>query len=163
MKNNKLLSRLALLVALSAVAAYIPIPSPTGTVALDSAPGYFAVLAFGGGSGALVLGLGHIFSSLKSGFPLGALHLLIALLMAACGLIYAWLYRKFNIVFSSIIAVILNGIGISATLIPILGMGFFAAMTLPLLTGSLINVLAAVILYQLLKNRLDGIANGDKA
>lgn len=155
--NTNLLTKLAFLVALSAVAAYLPLPSPTGTVALDSAPGYFAVLVFGGGNGALVLGLGHIFSSLRSGFPLGALHLLIAVLMGFCGIVFNWVYSRTNLLAASIVAVLLNGIGISAALIPILGLGFFTAMTLPLFTGSLINVLAAVILYNLLKDRMDGI------
>ena len=63
--NTKLLTRLALLIAISAVAAYIPIPSPTGTVALDSSPGYFAALVFGGYKGAVVLAIGHLFSSLN--------------------------------------------------------------------------------------------------
>ena len=163
MDKTKLLTSIALLVALSAVAAYVPLPSPTGTVALDSAPGYFAVLAFGGGSGAVVLGLGHIFSSLKSGFPLGALHILIAFLMAGCGLVYNWFYHRFNLISASIVGILLNGIGLTAVLIPILGTGFFAAMTLPLLTGSIVNIVVAGILYKLLKNKLEGIDNEVRA
>ena len=159
MKENstKLLTRLALLVALSAVAAYVPLPSPTGTVALDSAPGYFAVLLFGGYKGAIVLALGHIFSSLKTAFPLGALHLLIAILMGGCGIAFSLLKKKLNIIISSVITILLNGVVLPLILIPILGYGFFVAMLLPLLTGSLLNVFVAVVLYRLLKDKLKGV------
>ena len=161
-KNNiKLLTRLSLLIALSAIAAYFPLPSPTGTVALDSAPGYFSVLVFGGFEGAIVLLIGHLFSALKSGFPLGAIHILIAFLMGACGIAFYWLKTKLNIIIAAIITVLINGIILPLFLIPLLGTGFFAAMLLPLIFGSLVNIFVAVILFKLLKSRLDGIGNGN--
>ena len=159
--STKLLTRLSLLVALSAIAAYFPLPSPTGTVALDSAPGYFAVLVFGGIEGALVLLVGHLFSALKSGFPLGAIHILIALLMGGCGIVFYFLKDKLNLIIAAIITILINGIILPSFLIPLLGTGFFAAMLIPLLFGSLVNVFTAVLLYKLLKNRMDGIGNGD--
>jgi hypothetical protein len=79
--KTKRLVLLSLMAALSAVGAYVIIPSPVGTVALDSAPGYLASLLFGGISGGVVLLLGHLISAVKSGFPLGIIHLLIAVLM----------------------------------------------------------------------------------
>lgn len=159
--NTKLLTRLSLLVALSAIAAYFPLPSPTGTVALDSAPGYFAVLVFGGFEGALVLLVGHLFSALKTGFPLGAIHVLIAFLMGGCGIAFYWLKNNLNITIAAIITILINGIILPLFLIPLLGRGFFAAMILPLLFGSLVNVFVAVLLFKLLKTRMDGIGNGD--
>lgn len=157
MKNNniKLLTRLSLLIALSAIAAYFPLPSPTGTVALDSAPGYFAVLFFGGFEGALVLVIGHLFSALKTGFPLGAIHILIAFLMGGCGVAFYWLKNKLNIVIAGVITILINGIILPLFLIPLLGTGFFAAMLLPLVFGSSVNIFVAIILFKLLKNRLE--------
>ncbi|MGI6424678.1 MAG: hypothetical protein ACOX2A_05490 [Tepidanaerobacteraceae bacterium] len=38
---------MGMFIALSIVGAFIKIPSPTGTVALDSAPGYTAALLLG--------------------------------------------------------------------------------------------------------------------
>ena len=160
-KNIKLLTRLSLLIALSAIAAYFPLPSPTGTVALDSAPGYFTVLFFGGFEGALVLLVGHLFSALKSGFPLGIIHVLIAFLMGGCGLVFYWLNKKIHIILAAVLTVLVNGIVVPLTLIPFLGKGFFGAMLLPLLFGSLVNVVVAVILYRLLKDRVDGIGHGN--
>lgn len=55
----KRIARVAILVALSAVGAFIKLPSPTGTVALDSAPGFVAAAAFGPGEGAKI-GRAHV-------------------------------------------------------------------------------------------------------
>ena len=52
----KRIARVAILIALSGVGALIKIPSPTGTVALDSAPGYFTAVAFGPVEGMIVAG-----------------------------------------------------------------------------------------------------------
>lgn len=41
----------ALLVGMSAVGGFIKIPSPTGTVALDSLPGYLGAVFIGGWGG----------------------------------------------------------------------------------------------------------------
>ncbi len=154
-KNTKIMVRLAMLVALSAIGAYFPFPSPVGTVALDSAPGYFAALAFGGLAGGLVLFLGHIVSALKMGFPLGIIHLFIALMMGGCGYIYYYLKERINIIVSSIITIILNGVVMNALLIPLLGMGFYLSMLTPLFTGSVINILVAAIIYKVLKEKVD--------
>ena len=43
----KRVAYMAVFIALSAVGAMIKIPSPVGTIGLDSAPGYFCGLAFG--------------------------------------------------------------------------------------------------------------------
>lgn len=156
-KKNNLLTRLALLIALSVVASYIPIPSPTGTIALDSTPGYFASISIGGFNGGIVLFFGHIFTSLKSGFPLGTIHLIIAFLMGACGLFFSYLKRKINLMVAAILTVVLNSFVLPLLLIPILGYGFFTAMLLPLFLGSTVNIFISVILYKLLSSRMEGI------
>ncbi len=80
--SPKRAARMAILIALSGVGALVKIPSPTGTVALDSAPGYFAAIAFGAIEGPIVAVIGHIFTALTTGFPLGfPVHLYIAVQM----------------------------------------------------------------------------------
>lgn len=153
--STKRMVLLALLVALSAVGAYIIIPSPIGTVAFDSAPGYFSCLLLGGSAGGFVLFLGHLVSALKIGFPLGMLHLLIAGLMAVCGVIYSYTYKKAGLVISTIVAIILNGVVVTALLIPFLGSAFFFAMVGPLLLGSAANILMSGILFKLINNRVN--------
>ncbi len=149
--SPKRIARIAILVALSAVGAFIKLPSPTGTVALDSAPGFVAAAAFGPGEGALVGALGHMFSALITGFPLGLpVHLLVAaatlLWVAAFGLIA----RKINIWVAAPVGVLLNGVGGAALLIPIYGFGIFATLVVPLLVGSTINVIIAVAVVRVL-------------
>jgi hypothetical protein len=54
-------------------------------LAFDSAAGFFVALYFGAAEGALVCGIGHMATAVVSGFPLGYLHLPIALGMALAG------------------------------------------------------------------------------
>ena len=78
-------ARLAIFTALSAAGSLIKIPSPVGSLAFDSAPGFLIALLFGPIEGALVSGLGHIATAVVSGFPLGILHIPIAIGMALAG------------------------------------------------------------------------------
>jgi len=151
--NTGRLTRIGVLIALSAVGAGIKIPSILGTPALDSAPGYFAALAFGLGDGALVIGLGHLITGLTAGFPLTLpLHLLIALGMATCATAVAWTSRVTNRWLAVVVGVILNGIALPALfiLIPAFGWPFFSAMVLPLCIASLVNITLAVIAHEVL-------------
>ncbi|MFB3889763.1 MAG: ECF transporter S component [Candidatus Bathyarchaeia archaeon] len=78
-------ARIAVLTALSAAGSLLKIPSPVGSLAFDSTPGFFAALLFGPAEGAVVSGLGHLATAAVSGFPLGALHVPIAFGMALAG------------------------------------------------------------------------------
>jgi adenosylcobinamide-phosphate guanylyltransferase len=79
------LARISVLSALCVIGSFIHPPSPIQTVAFDSSPGFFAALYFGPLDGALVCGIGHIITSIVNGFPLGILHLPIALGMTLVG------------------------------------------------------------------------------
>lgn len=140
------LTRLALLIALSAVGAYIKIPSITGTPALDSAPGYFAALAFTPGEGALVAAIGHLLTALTAGLPLSLpIHLLIALGMAGCATAVSLLRRAGRLP-AIIGGILLNGVVFPALFVPLpgFGAGFFTAMVVPLVIASALNIILAV-------------------
>ena len=140
---------MALLIALSGIGAYIPVPSPVGSVALDSAPGFFAALSGGAIPGAIVLITGHLFSALRSGFHLGALHIIIALLMGLCGVLLSFLVAKTkSINLSSFLVAIVNGVGLPLVLLPLLGMGVFLGLLAPLLIAAFLNIFCARILYR---------------
>lgn len=79
------LARISVFSALCVIGSFIHPPSPIQTVAFDSSPGFFAALYFGALDGALVSGIGHIITSILNGFPLGMLHLPIALGMTLVG------------------------------------------------------------------------------
>lgn len=145
------IARVAILIALSAVGAFIKIPSPTGTVALDSAPAFVAAAAFSPGEGAIVGAIGHIFSALVTGFPLG---LPIHLLVAASMVLFVWLFglvaRRINIWAAIPVGILLNGVGGAALLIPIYGVGIFVTLLLPLVIGSAINIFIAAAVVKVL-------------
>lgn len=155
------IARVAILIALSAVGAFIKLPSPTGTVALDAAPAFVAGAAFSAGEGAIVGAIGHLFSALVTGFPLGLpIHLLVAASMALFVWIFGVIARKINIWVAAVAGILLNGIGGAALLIPIYGFGIFATLVLPLLIGSVINVVIAVVVVKVLD--LTGLSENAK-
>ena len=128
------IARMAVFVALSVVGAFIKIPSPTGTVAMDSCPGYFSALAWGYREGATVIALGHLATAATVGFPLGVLHLLIAILMSVAAVLFrvgaTLAPRKWNI--NLIAAILLGGTfnGLMALMMsPLLGLGLAIAIT----------------------------------
>ena len=154
-------ARIAILVALSAVGAFIKIPSPTGTVALDSAPAFLAGAAFSPLEGSIVDALGHLISALTTGFPLGLpVHLLVAAEMALFVWIFGVVARKVNIWVAAVVGIFLNGVVGAAIMIPIGGFGLFSALVLPLTVGAAINIIIAVLASKALVAA--GLAPGPK-
>lgn len=146
-------ARMAVLIALSAVGAFIKIPSPTGTVALDSAPGFFAGVTFGPVEGAIVGAVGHLFSALTTGFPLGLpMHLIIAVEQAVWVAVFWWVSRHVNLVVAVIVATLLNGVVGALLTIPVFGPGLFASLIVPLTIGAAINIVIAAAAYRAVRN-----------
>jgi len=158
--NVKKVIYMALFIALSYLGANIKMLSPTGTVALDSMPGFLAALVIGPVSGAFCAFLGHIFTSLLSGFPLTfPLHLLIGVEMGIFACIFGKVYKK-NSLIGDAAGILLNGIIAPASFIPLKGFGipFFLAMVFPLLFASFINIILADLVFRGLKK-----LSGDKS
>ena len=150
MNNNNLvkLVKIALLIALSVVGSLIKIPSPLGTIAFDSLPGFVGAALLGMGPGALIGALGHLATALNTGFPLSLpVHLLIALLMALAMASFGFFFRR-NKVIAILIAAIINAPLSLALLSPLYGWGFFYAMILPLSVGALANLLLATLVLR---------------
>ncbi|MCK5758980.1 MAG: ECF transporter S component [Clostridiales bacterium] len=145
----KFITLCGVFIALSVVGAFI---KPFGSsIAFDSLPAFLAASMLGPIAGAITGLLGHLISSAIVGFPFTLpVHLIVAVEMAMVMIIYAILSRKINIVVSAVIAVILNGVGATALLIPILGTTFFVAMVGPLTLIATINVVLAVLVHRAL-------------
>ena len=127
--SPKRVARIAILIALGTVGAFIKIPSPTGTVALDSAAGFFTAAAFGPFDGGIVSGLGHLFTAATTGFPLGLpMHLYIALQMVVWAIVFWFLVTRVNVWVGVVVAIFCNGVISAALLIPFGGFGMFVAM-----------------------------------
>lgn len=137
----------AMFVALSVVGSFIKIPSPTGTVAFDSLPGYLAAALLGGWYGAIVGALGHLASAWTVSFPLGIpIALFIAGQMAIIVTVFGWLFRRGQKTLAITAGVLLNGVAAPATFIFILGPGIFFALLPSLLIASAANIIAASFL-----------------
>jgi hypothetical protein len=146
------IARMAIFIALSAVGALIKIPSPTGTVAMDSVPGYFSVLAWGYVEGAIVISLGHIFTAATVGFPLGIpMHLLIAISMIVWAAMLRWFTFKIHPIAGILAGTFGNGVLGAALDIPIGGMGLFYALLPFLVVASFIDITIAAIAYQIVR------------
>jgi uncharacterized membrane protein len=149
------LARIAVFSALSVVGSFIHPPSPIQTVAFDSSPGVFAALYFGVADGALVSGIGHIVTSIINGFPLGILHLPIALGMAAAGAAMGFINRLSR---RAYFAAVLTGVAINTSLVvvvvPVLGWAAALSFLPFLLLASVLNALIAALAYVGVRGRL---------
>lgn len=116
-------ARISAFSALSVLGAFIHLPGPISSVALDSAPGFFVALYFGPMDGALVNGVGHLVTAVVNGLPLGVLHLPIALGLAATGAVIGYVNQQRFTGSSSLalgIGVLIN-VGLVVLIVPVLG------------------------------------------
>lgn len=144
---------MAMFIALSVVGAMLKIPSPTGTVALDSAPGFLGAALLGWREGFIIALLGHLVSGYSAGFPLSLpIHLIIALQMGIAAALYYILIKKTNPYITIGVVTLYNGLVMPLSLAPLLGIGIFYAMAVPLCVAALINAVIAYVCYRGLKS-----------
>ncbi len=142
------LTAVSLATALSAVGAFLKVPGPVGSIALDSWPGYLSVLVLGP-EGATVAFTGHLASALTAGLPLGLpLHCAIAIEMVFCSLAFGWVKARLGAIAGALAAVFLNALAAPAILLPWLGKGLVASLILPLFLAASMNVVAALAVYR---------------
>lgn len=142
------LALMSMAVALAAAGSLIKLPSPVGTVALDSWPGYLCALIIGP-EGAWVALAGHLASGFVAGFPLGLfLHAAVAIEMALCALAFRWATSRAGAVLGAAVAVVLNGVAAPVALLPWLGRPLVLSLILPLSLAAGVNVALAAMLYK---------------
>lgn len=145
-------ARMAIFIALAAVGALIKIPSPTGTVALDAAPGYFSAISFGWLEGGIVSLFGHLLTAATTGFPLGIpIHILVGFEQFVWATAYWFVKEKVNLWLGAVVATFLNGVVGALTAILIGGVGLFVALLPGLVLASAINAFLAAIAYLIVK------------
>lgn len=154
--SGKTIAIIAIFIALSAVGALVKIPSPIGSIGLDSCPGYFCALAFGGGVGAIVIAIGHLLSAAVVGFPLSLpLHLAIAALMAVWAVVFRLLakkVKKIGLPLAIVVVSVLNSAVTGLLLIPVGGVALYVANIVPLLVASAVNAIIAGIAFFSVRN-----------
>jgi uncharacterized membrane protein len=144
--SAKKISWLALFVALSVVGGMIKVPAPISSVALDSFPALIAAVLLGPAAGALVGAFAHLISSLIGGLPMGPLHLLIAIEMAAIVWLFGQLYvsvRKWAAIAAFIL---LNGFVLPAPFILLMGMPFYVSAVPGITMAAIFNTMIATVL-----------------
>lgn len=147
---------LALFISISAVLSNIKIFS---TIALDSMPAFLAAMLLSPIAGAIVGAVGHLLSSLTSGFPLTVpMHLFIAFQMFCIVWLFGVLYKRSKGVIAICVAILLNG-PIATFLCGILigylndtmtVIGFLKLMVLPLTLVSAVNIIIAYIIQRVM-------------
>jgi riboflavin transporter FmnP len=149
-------ARISALAALSVIGSFIHLPGPFSTISFDSSPGFFAALFFGAGDGALVCAMGHLATSIVNGFPLGALHLPIAIGLAAAGGVVGSINKLEHRL--SYVPALIAGVTINTSLVIVLApsMGWAATLSLVpfLLFASIANVIVAGATYVGARGRL---------
>ena len=149
-------ARISVFSALSVIGSFIHPPSPIQTVAFDSSPGFFAALYFGPLDGASVSGIGHVVTSIINGFPLGILHLPIAIGMAATGAAIGFTNRikqRWGFAAATIVGVAINT---ALVVLAVPALGWAAALSfLPFLfLAASLNGMVAALAYVGVRGRL---------
>lgn len=142
----------------SAALSLVKIPSPAGSIALDSAPGFFVAAFFSPILGAIVGGLGHLASAATGGFPFGLLHLYVSFEMFLWCLIFGFIIKKydskFSLYFAASIALIANGLigPLVLTITPVVNLPLSMAKALIpfLLLAAAANIFLASIAFVLI-------------
>jgi len=145
-----LVARITVFAALSVVGSFIHLYS---SLALDSAPGFFAALYFGPLDGFCIFGLGHMATAIVSGFPFGFLHLPIALGLAVAGAAVGIINRKWN-VFPAVATGIAINTALVVVAIPVYGMAFTLSFIPPLFLDACFNGAIGAVLYFAVRRRL---------
>ncbi len=136
------IARISVLSALCVLGASIPFPSPVGTIAFDSMPGFFAAFSFSPVEGATVSLIGHLATAFVHGSPLGILHLPIALGMGVTGWTAGLARRRFGLIPGAAVAIIVNTL-LFPLAMPVYGWGGALSLAPFLLVASVLNSIAA--------------------
>ncbi len=147
------IARISVFCALSVVGSFIHLPGPVQTVAFDSAPGFFAALYFGSIDGAAVFGIGHIITSFVNGFPLGILHIPIAIGLGFAGAATGFVNRRFNAIFAAIVGIFVNTVLILIA-VPALGWAGTISFLPFLFFAAVANAGVGTVAYYGVKRRL---------
>ncbi|PKM67897.1 MAG: ECF transporter S component [Firmicutes bacterium HGW-Firmicutes-2] len=158
--TTKELVTTGLMIAMAAVLAQFPI---YGSIAFDALPAFLTAVMVGPILGGLVGFIAHLLVAMFTGFPFSLpLHLLIAVLMFVSCYVYGKVRQSHNRYLAMALGIIMNGpvslalISIFAKILgmPFSGMIMFSTLILPLLVGSMVNIVVADIVYSIIKEKI---------
>src|SRR5699024_3871927 len=140
----KRISYLALFIALSVIGGLITLPSPVGSIELDSFPALIAAVWIDKNSGAIVCKVGHLLSVLLCIFVI-----VLVMLFNDCMIIvwfYCNVYKSLNQNIPNTFFIITNGFIMPLPFIFIMGFPFFLGILPSLVIATVLNLIIAALL-----------------
>lgn len=141
----RLLTLAAMLAALCAIGAFIKIPVGISSAALDTVPALISASFLPpvyAGAASLI---GHLSSSLYAGFPLGPLHIIIAVEMFVILFIFTKLHRAGKHVFKWVFFIFANSVLATLPFYWIISPMFFASALPSITIATILNAAIAMV------------------
>ncbi|GED65762.1 ECF transporter S component [Lysinibacillus sp. FSL M8-0216] len=140
----------AMVAAICAVGAAIKVPAFISTAALDSAPAFLGVVFLSPLLAGVAGLIGHFISALTAGFPLGPLHVIIAIEMFIVVWIFGVMHKKGMHVWKWPVALILNGIVAPLPFYFIISPAFFWGALASIFIATAINLMIVAVVMPIL-------------
>ncbi|WP_249660503.1 ECF transporter S component [Lysinibacillus fusiformis] len=140
----------AMVAAICAVGAAIKVPAFISTAALDSAPAFLGVVFLSPLLAGVAGLIGHFISALTAGFPLGPLHVIIAIEMFIVVWIFGVMHKKGMHVWKWPVALVLNGIVAPLPFYFIISPAFFWGALASIFIATAINLMIVAVVMPIL-------------
>ncbi|QPA56171.1 ECF transporter S component [Lysinibacillus sphaericus] len=140
----------AMVAAICAVGAAIKVPAFISTAALDSAPAFLGVVFLSPLLAGIAGFIGHFISALTAGFPLGPLHVIIAVEMFIVVWIFGIMHKKGMHFWKWPVALVLNGIVAPLPFYFIISPAFFLGALGSIFIATAINLIIVAVVMPIL-------------
>ncbi|MGR6905272.1 ECF transporter S component [Lysinibacillus sp. BSL11] len=140
----------AMVAAICAVGAMIKVPTFISTAALDSAPAFLGVVFLSPILAGIAGLIGHFITALTSGFPLGPLHIIIAVEMLSVVWVFGVMHKKGMHFWKWPVALVLNGIVAPLPFYFIISPAFFWGALGSILMATVINLIIVAVVMPIL-------------
>ncbi|MCR6522572.1 ECF transporter S component [Lysinibacillus capsici] len=140
----------AMVAAICAVGAMIKVPAFISTAALDSAPAFLGVVFLSPILAGVAGLIGHFIAALTSGFPLGPLHIIIAVEMLIVVWVFGVMHKKGMHFWKWPVALVLNGIVAPLPFYFIISPAFFWGALGSILMATVINLIIVAVVMPVL-------------
>lgn len=140
----------AMIAAICAVGAMIKVPTFISTAALDSAPAFLGVVFLSPILAGIAGLIGHFITALTSGFPLGPLHIIIAVEMLSVVWVFGVMHKKGMHFWKWPVALVLNGIVAPLPFYFIISPAFFWGALGSILMATVINLIIVAVVMPIL-------------
>lgn len=140
----------AMVAVICAVGAMIKVPAFISTAALDSAPAFLGVVFLSPILAGVAGLIGHFITALTSGFPLGPLHIIIAVEMLIVVWVFGVMHKKGMHFWKWPVALVLNGIVAPLPFYFIISPAFFWGALGSILMATVINLIIVAVVMPVL-------------